>query len=127
MSKNHKYNPSVTASGGSIGGTTKTYSGGAELLMEQAIAANQTNKLLDLVVDVSTIKSVVIVADVGMTLEFNNSTTGEPTLVLVAGVPYIWNTDSYDACLLNTDITALYVTNTTAGTLKIGIITDPTS
>ena len=126
MSKSHVYQPSVTIPGGSITASQKTYSADGHTQLDLAVPANQTNMLVALVIDVSQLKSIVIKSSVDMTLEFNNSTTGVPTINLKAGVPYIWNTDSYDSLLLSADVTALYVTNTTAGTLELSAIVDPT-
>lgn len=126
MSKSHVYQPSVTIPGGSITATQKTYSADKHVQLDQTVPANSTNLLTALTLDVSQLKSIIIKSSVAMTLEFNDSTTGVPTLALVAGVPYIWNEDSYDACLLTDDVTALYITNTTAGTLELSAIVDPT-
>lgn len=100
---------------------TKEVSADATVVLgpNYAIPANQTNLELALSLDVSQIRAIHIESDVDMTLEFNDSTTGTPTINLKANIPYQWLTNDYNALLLNTDVTKVYVTNTTAGVLTI--------
>lgn len=115
-----------------LGTTTEdnvnTYADSAQLLIDEAIADSATDELVACVVDVSEIAAVYIVCDQAVTLEFNNSTTGVPTIVLVANVPYLWHTNSYFTNILTTDITALYVTNASGFTanLKLRFLYDST-
>ena len=108
-----------------IGGLDVTratvYTDEASTAIDKAEATASTDFLIALVQDVSETTVVYIVSDQVVTLEFNNSTTGEPTIVLVADVPYIWHTNSYLTDLLTTDITKLYVTNTSGSTANIKI------
>lgn len=108
-----------------IGGVEVTratvYTDEAATSIDKAVADAATNFLIALVQDVSETSVVYIVSDQVVTLEFNNSTTGEPTIVLVADVPYVWHTNSYLADLLTTDITKLYVTNASGSTANIKI------
>lgn len=108
--------------------TSKVYSSGAVVSISESVADSVTDQLHALVVDVTQIKAVFIHADVAMTVEFNDSGTGVPTIVLVANVPYLWTTDFYYTNLLTTDITKVYVTNASgsAGTFKFEVIVDPT-
>ena len=110
------------------GGVAKEYSSGSKTSISDTIADGLADILHALVVDVSQIKACFIVSDQAITLEFNNSTTGVPTIVLVAGVPYVWDTDSYFTDLLATNITALYVTNASGAlaTFSLDFIIDPT-
>ena len=100
----------------------------AQVLIDEAIPDASTDLLIALVMDVSKIAAVYIVSDKALTLEFNNATTGVPTIVLVPNVPYIWHTNSYHTNLLATDITALYATNASGATanLKIRFLYDST-
>lgn len=82
-----------------------------------AIGTNTQVNIPDL--DVSEIQSIRIQSDVDCTIKTNSSGSPDDTLDLVAGVPYIWNTDSYDSLLLTVDVTTIYVTNAAACTLKI--------
>lgn len=107
---------------------TKTMSNeaGSESNLSESIAANQTNLLVGYTLDVSAVKSFYIVSDVAMTVKTNSSGSPANTLTLVAGQPYLWVVGDYDTFKLTTDVTALYITNTTAGTLDIRALVDAT-
>lgn len=118
---------------------TRTYNDGAEVLtknitvtsgatvaIDESISANQTNLLVALNIDVSQLKSLFILTDVAMTLKTNSSGSPDDTISMVANVPLEWKNDGYHTCPLTVDVTGLYVTNTTAGTLKIRGLVDPT-
>ena len=100
----------VTAAGRTI---TKenSYTENAQNGISEPIPDQSTDLEVDFVLDVSAIKAIVIVSDQDITLETNNGTTPDDTINLVAGVPYIWTDKSYHACLLTTDVTALFITN----------------
>ena len=97
------------------------YTDEAETRIDKAVADSSTDFLIALVQDVSETAIVYIVSDQAVTLEFNDSTTGVPTIVLKAGVPYVWYTDSYFTDLLATNITKVYVTNASGSTANVKI------
>ena len=78
--------------------------------------------------DYSACKFFSIVSDVAMTIETNNGTTPDDTLVLVADEPYIWAEGMLGTFLIGTDITSLFVTTGSVGvgTLTIEALEDPT-
>lgn len=96
------------------------YSGSGEVNITETVADSITDKEVALVLDVSEIKSIYIVSDQDLTLETNNAGAPVDTIALLAGVPYIWNTDSYPSASeppeLNADITALFLTNASGST-----------
>lgn len=100
---------------------SNSYTDSAETRIDEAVTDSQTDYLIALVQDVSETAIVYIVSDQAVTLEFNNSTTGVPTIPLLAGVPYVWHANSYFTDLLATDITAVYVTNASGSTANIKI------
>lgn len=102
------------------------YTGGLSLLLDETIAASQTNKLVAATLDVSAVKSFVLVASAACLLEPNNGTTPDDPITLVADQPYVWTEDSYDAFFFGTDWTALYVTNTPEVRIRIWGKIDPT-
>lgn len=105
----------------------KTITAGQELNISESIDASQTDKLIACVIDVSQLKSIYMLASVAMTLETNDGTTPGTTIALDANEPYVWHSDSPQANPFGaTDVTALYVTNTTAGDLDIRALIDPT-
>lgn len=126
MSKQHVYTPSVVTPSGTISGTSQVITGDQLVEIDVLSLGIGNNQLFALVIDVSQLKSLIILCGVDMTLEFNSSSSGTPTLNMLAGKPYIWNTSMQDACLLNTDVTALYITNAAAGSFKFSAIVDPT-
>lgn len=101
-------------------------SAGSEQNLSEAIPANQTNLLVVYSLDVSACESFYLFATQNMTIKTNNSGSPDDTIVLRANEPYQWHTNAYDAFLLTADVTALYVTNTTAGDLQIRALMDPT-
>jgi hypothetical protein len=72
------------------------------------------------------IVAIFILSDQDMTLKTNSSGAPDDTIALVANVPYVWTTDSYDAIQITADITALYMTNASgsAATLRIESLVD---
>lgn len=105
------------------------YSGGAQASVSESIPDSSTDLQVTFALDVSAIKSIYIKSDQNITLETNNGSTPDDTLTLLAGVPYIWHTDSYFTNLLTTDITTdIFITNSSgsAALLEIEVVTDPT-
>ena len=114
--------------GHGVGGVAVSYSADSEVIIDADVADSVTDGLHALVLDVTQIKAIIIVSDKAVTLEFNDSGTGVPTIVLVANVPYIWSTSSYDTLLLTADVTALYITNASGSTARVRlyVLVDPT-
>ena len=113
---------------GTVVGSDQTFTGGLEANLSESIPENSTDLLVAWSVDVSQIQSIIIEASADMTLETNAiDATGGNTISLLAGVPYVWHTGSYFANLLTLDVLKLYITNTTAGTLEIQCVVDPTA
>jgi hypothetical protein len=83
---------------------------------------------LSLALDISQVKSLLISCDKAVTLKTNSSSTPTDTIAVKAGVPYIWNTDSYDACLVTADVTTAFLTNAGASDAAFSLraIYDPT-
>ena len=119
---------SITITGHGIQGTPVTLTNESEFVLDVAVADSVTDGLHAMVLDVTQVKSIIITSDQAVTLEFNNSTTGVPTIVLVANMPYVWTTNSYDTLILTADVTALYITNASGSVanVKIRALIDPT-
>lgn len=114
------------SNGGTPLSVTVEKTGGLEANLEEAVPANQTNLLMNIAVDVSAAKVVVISSDVALTLKTNSSGTPDDTISVLAGVPIVWHSTDGFTCPLTVDVTKVYVTNTTAGTLKIYTLQDAT-
>jgi hypothetical protein len=118
---------SVFASGVSVQ-SSREYSGGQQIAINEIIISGATNQLVSLALDVSQIQSLILVSSRNVTLKTNNATTPTNTINLVANVPYIWNIDSYDTNKLTADVTSLFVTNSSGADalLRISAVLDPT-
>ena len=106
----------------------KNYSAGLQVSLDEAFASDAADLELTVAIDVSEIKSLYIISDQDVKVETNDGTTPDDTIDLVANVPYVWTTDSYDTCKLTVDVTAFFLTQlaATAGTLKLECVVDPT-
>jgi hypothetical protein len=127
MSFSHIVTQNVQVGSTLVSGS-ETYTGSGKVSIEETIAASTTDDDIVLALDVSAIQSIIILSDQDVKIETNDGTSPDDTIDLVADVPYVWNTDSYDSCLLTTDVTVIYVTNAgaTAATLKIEALLDAT-
>lgn len=107
---------------------SKTYSASYEVNLAETIANGSTDFSIPCALDVSAVKSIWISCDVAVTVETNSGSAPDNTLVLKAGIPYIWNTDSYDTFKLTADVTSLKITNASgsAASLLIHAIQDAT-
>ena len=117
----------VTVENRNIAKTIEVEAGALSSLSE-SIADAATNLPVAFTLDVSATKSFLIVSDQAVTVKTNSSGAPANTLVLVAGVPYIWHSSSYDTFKLTIDVTSLFVTNASgfAATLEIEALVDPT-
>lgn len=97
---------------------SKSYSGSQETSLSETIAVG-TDTPIYTQIDVTAVKSFYIVSDRAVTLETNDGSSPDDTLVLKAGVPYIWNTDSYDTFQLTADVVVIYVTNASGASANI--------
>lgn len=125
MAKTHTFSPSVTGLSGSLSGTPQTFTGGKVVILSETLPIG-TDTLVALVLDVSQVKSAFIMASTATLLETNSGSSPAQTLSLAAGIPYIWNTNSYDTFKFTTDITALYCTNVAESLLTAEFLVDPT-
>ena len=101
-----------------------------EINADVALTASQANKQVDVAIDVSDLKSLLISSDVNCTVYTNAASGGSPdqTIAITADKPLIWNQYSGLENPLDTDVTALYITNgaAAAGTVKIRALLDVT-
>ena len=118
MSFSHILSQGLNAGAGAIT-RSNTYTGSQKISVVEAIADSVTDGQINVAVDFSAVKSFLLVSDQDVTIETNDGTTPDDTLSLLAGVPYIWNTDSYDTFLITVDITAIFVTNVSGETANI--------
>jgi len=124
MSIKHTLNASVVsdAGGAGVSGTSEEV-GGTEITINSSFAASSTNAALAVAFNYADLQSIVITSTRNATIEFNNSTTGVPTIALIAGVPFLWRkSDGYFANPFTANVTTSYVTCTSATTIKMKIL-----
>lgn len=125
----------VNAAGASIGSDEVVTAGGNPYVSE-AIPANQTNLAVAFAFTNAKLKSFAAHSDQDCTIYTNEASSGAPQekIVLKAGLTYEWSlTGSFlgevadsAASPFDGDVTSLFVTNTTACTLTVSAIVDPT-
>ena len=120
MAFSHTVSYSVAASSGTLQ-RSKSYSGSGQVEISESVADSETDYDIAVAIDVSAVQSFYIVSDQAVTVETNDGSSPDDTIALVAGVPYVWNTDSYDSFLLTADVTVIYVTNASGATANIEI------
>lgn len=117
---------SSSVAGGTIGGK-RVIDEGMIAEVEETIAAD-TTVTLNQAIDVSELKAIAAIADISLELNFAHA-GGPTTILLAAGVPFVWHNESGLANPFAADITAIEVINaseTTAATLKMQLAVDPT-
>lgn len=127
MSFSHTLSQTWSGDGRSVA-ADNAYAGDAQQSIDVSVPDSSTDMLVAMALDVSEIELIVILSDQDLTLETNNGSSPDNTINLVAGVPYIWTSDSYFTNLLTTDVTALYATNSSgsAARLQIEVVNDST-
>lgn len=115
-------NTSSTSTSSSSGSKTISGSqvevGGSEILIDQVFAAGSTNAPLAVAFNYLDLQSFTLVSDKNLTIEFNNSTTGVPTINLIANDPFIWHKSSgYFANPFTANVTQAFVTCSQAASL----------
>lgn len=93
-----------------------------------SLTASQADKLTTLTLDVSQIKSLYMCATVDCVIETNSTSSPADTITLVANEPLIWTENMPGlTCPLDTDVTAIYATNSdaVAGTVEIRVAFNP--
>lgn len=94
---------------------------------EVSVADGQTAFRVNLAIDVSQLEALYIVSDQAVTIETNDSTTPDDTLVLEANEPLEWyrgpTVDAADRNPLAVDVTDFYIANASgaAATVKIWV------
>lgn len=126
MAYSHTNTKAIVTAGGGLT-YSKSYSGSAEVNISETIAVG-TDTAVNCAIDVSAVKSFYVVSDKAITLETNSASSPTNTLVLKAGVPYTYDTDSYDTFKLTGDVTVIYVTNASGGdaALELRCVQDST-
>ncbi len=108
---------------------SETFTQNAAINLDESIATGQTAYLINIAIDVSEIECIYIVSDKAVELKTNATGGGaNDTINLLANKPLIWEANSYYACPLGTDVTKIYIANSSGATatLRIRGLQDPT-
>jgi len=114
--------------GGEVTSKSTTYSASLLVELDESIPDATTDQEILATIDVTAVKAFFLTSDQAITIETNSATVPDDTIVLVANKPYVWFTGAYDAFLLGTDVTTLYVTNASgaAAALQMWALVDAT-
>lgn len=134
MALTHATSAQVTVSGRTIKGNVNISSGNNKSV-DESIPDSSTDLLVTETVDVSTLQSIIMVSDQQITVETNDGTTPQETIILKANDPLVWRKggnqldgSDYPAIPFSADVTGFFVTNASgaAAQLKMEILNDPT-
>ena len=89
--------------------SSRSFTGDNQVAISQSIAAGTVDQEILLALDVSLLKMIVIQSDVNLTIKTNSSGSPANTLNIVANTPYIWGEGDYNALLLTTDVSKIFV------------------
>lgn len=109
-------------------GVAKAFSGDSHTTLNVAVADSETDFEIVVSIDISEVKAFIVTSDQDVLLETNSGSVPDDTLNLKANVPYLWTSDNYDTFRLGTDVTAIFITNSSGSTATIRLETleDPT-
>ena len=127
MSYSHIVRNRIATPSGEVA-NDRTYSASGHAAIAEAVANGETAKLINIAIDVSTVKAIVINSDQDSTIKTNSSGAPDDTLAIPADAEYSWNEDSLHALKLTVDVTKIYVANASGATanLTIDVIQDAT-
>lgn len=114
----------VGLSGGSLS-YVNTVSGSLSLSLSE-VCPDSAATPFSIAIDVSALKGIIMQSDQDVSVD--GDTPFSSAIALVAGVPYIWWTNSYAAKLLTADVAVLTVTNASgeAANFELRAIVDAT-
>lgn len=113
----HSYKTDV----GQIVNQVKAYTGDEEVNIDGSVAGSTTNFEFDVAIKASAVQSILLYSDQALTLKTNSTSSPQETINLKAGIPHMWNTDSYATIMFAGDVTKIYATNSggTAANFKV--------
>lgn len=129
MPQKHTWGTTFKSGADSVSVPTEIVEASGEAALDEDVAANATNVQHTLAIDVSALKSLMMIATTAMTLKTNNSVTPADTISLLANQVFRWTTNSGtpNPFASGTDVTSVFVTNgAAAGALRIFALYDAT-
>ena len=73
-------------------------------------------------IDVSAVKAFSVLSTQNVTLKTNSSGSPDNTIALIANKPYTWTASMYDTFKLTTDVTSIYIANTSGSSADVTIM-----
>jgi hypothetical protein len=134
MAFTHETAAQVTVSGRTVKGNVAVSSGNNRSI-DESIPDSSTDLLVLETVDVSQLRAFIMVSDQPVTVETNDGTTPQETIILNANDPLIFRKGGnqregadYPVIPFSADVTGFYITNASgaAAQLKMEILQDPT-
>jgi hypothetical protein len=114
----------VNVNGGNAYQAAPLEVGAADINVNQTFAAGTSDQLLSLAFTAANVQGVWLLATQNMTIKTNSSGSPAQTISLVAGIPLYWEASAgYFTNPFTSDVTAFYVSCTSAATLKGHIVT----
>ena len=115
MSFTHAIGYSWSGGGNSVG-STKSYTDEGEVKIDESIATGLSNVEVVCALDIGEVASLFILSDQDLLFEGNDNVGTQYSISLIANIPYIWVTDSYDTNLVGVDVTSFFLTNASGST-----------
>lgn len=114
----HIITESVRSPSGTLA-RSQTYAASGEQNFSESVPTGQTDFDITAAIDVSAVKSFYLVSSQDVLVQTNDGTTPDNDFTLEAGVPLVWNEDSYEDFELTVDVTMFYITNASGATATI--------
>jgi hypothetical protein len=107
---------------------SETILAGERISVEQTIPIGEENYEIDVMILVAKVRWAFIVLDQNNEVKTNNAQNPDQTVTFWANIPYEYSCQGYVAFLFTTNITKLFITNTTGNelTLRMDLGVDPT-
>ena len=110
MSVKHTFEETIHVGGKSYTSQNEFTQGGEAIIDQEAVAADESDLLMVVAIDVSAMKTFFMLSGTDLTVKTNSSSTPDDTLTLKAGVPISWHENSNHSKPLTVDVTKIYVT-----------------
>lgn len=124
MAITHNAGISFSANNGTPTSFTVTQSADGEVNLDVTIAPAASNFAVVCPIDASQVKSILMYSDAAMTVVTKNGATTVDTFTLSANKPLFWQFGMPINSPITGDCTALAVTSTPGGTLKLFVLED---
>ena len=129
MAETHTVIMTYQRPGAEVKGSAQYSGENPNAIVNQDVPDSSTDLELQIGLDVSQIKSIMLSSTVDMLVETNaDDAAGGDSLSLKAGAPYVWTEDSLDTLLLTQDVSKIFLTTGSVGdgVFNLTAMLDPT-